>query len=128
MDYDCDELTFMPKFSSTINFTQAAQLASTPFNMLHEVGSLPAPPVSTIKPQPADAETSVSNPSAPAPLPEQTTMFGDMDRNGASNTESSHQVSTEAGNCTEGVTEQDSSVSAQNRRSSAFAAKAANLR
>ena len=45
-----DDMTFAPTSSSTQNFTAAARLASTPFNILADMAPLPEPPLSTIKP------------------------------------------------------------------------------
>ena len=49
MDDFHEDLTFAPHFSSTCNFSEAARLASTPFNPSADIGCLPAPPLSTIK-------------------------------------------------------------------------------
>ena len=45
-----DDMTFAPTSSSTQNFSAAARLASTPFNILADMAPLPEPPLSTIKP------------------------------------------------------------------------------
>ena len=50
MDNVHDDMTFMPGLSSTCNFTALARCASTPFNP-SAAPNLPAPPVSSIKPQ-----------------------------------------------------------------------------
>ena len=47
--FDPSNLTFAPNYSSTQNFSEAARLASTPFNPLSDMALLPQPPVSTIK-------------------------------------------------------------------------------
>ncbi len=50
MDDFQEDFTFDPHYSSTGNFSEAARLASTPFCSSTDIGgSLPAPPVSTIK-------------------------------------------------------------------------------
>ena len=53
MDDECnfnpDDMTFAPGYCSTKNFSEAARLASTPYNLAGDMAPLPEPPVSTIK-------------------------------------------------------------------------------